>query len=79
MEETAKVDTGYIGVIRAAEILDVSVGTVYNWAKSGKLASYKSGARWLFREGDVKALKDELRPHPYIRSKGEFDGISTCT
>jgi len=69
MKDTATTD--FIGVLRASEILDVSIGTVYNWARSGRLPSYRAGSRWLFREDDVMELKDKLRPYPYLRPQEE--------
>lgn len=55
-----------IGALRASIILGVSTGTVYNWAKKGKLPSFRSGRRWLFKQEDVEALHNELSPVPFV-------------
>lgn len=58
---------GYIGAAAVAERLDVSIGTVYNWARIGRLPASRSGSRrWLFSVKDVDRLQKELEPRPYM-------------
>lgn len=70
MKETTETTTKetpveYISVLQVSDRLGVSTGTVYNWAKSGKLPCYRSRRRWLFKPEDVDKLERELTPVPF--------------
>lgn len=62
---TANPDEKFIGVVRTAQLLDVSLGTVYNWAKTGRLRAFRSGDKWLFKESDVLEVCRAQQPKPY--------------
>jgi len=40
----------------AADTLRISTRTLYTWIGEGKLSGVKVGRKWLFKEGDVRAL-----------------------
>lgn len=47
----------------AAKLIDVSPNTILVYAKSGKLAHIRRGARFFFDETDVLALIKIVEPH----------------
>lgn len=55
----------FVSALTASQMLDVAIGTVYNWAKTGKLKSFRKGDRWIFKREDVEQLSKELQPVPF--------------
>lgn len=45
----------------AADVMQVSVQTIHNWAGRGYLPSVRYGARRMFRESDCLRIKNENR------------------
>ena len=53
-----------VTVEEAAAFLGVQPGTVYLWAETGRLPSYKIGALRRFRLSDLEAYLESLREGP---------------
>jgi excisionase family DNA binding protein len=73
VETSALAASEMLNVSQVAELLGVSTGTVYNWAKEGRLRCYRQNRRWLFQPSDVKACQEALTPKPYIKEDTHHD------
>jgi excisionase family DNA binding protein len=63
-----------VTVEEAATFLGVQPGTVYLWAETGRIPSYKIGTLRRFRLSDLEA---HLRAHRQGPEEPRTDGIST--
>jgi excisionase family DNA binding protein len=69
-----------VSVEEAAAFLGVRPGTVYLWAETGRIPSYKIGARRRFRLSELDAHLRAYREGPDGARRGEWslgDGIIT--
>ena len=48
--------------IELAELLNVTLGTLYNWTKSGKIKSYGIGSKVFYKLDEIEASMIRLNP-----------------
>lgn len=62
---------GYVGVKRAAEILDVAPNTVRAWGASGKITEFRHPANnyRLYKQEELEALLNSIEEDSTLKSK----------
>lgn len=57
---------------KAAELVAVSVSTIYRWIDDGTLRAYRvGGTRYRLSARDVRALVEEVNPPPPVTTTSE--------
>lgn len=61
---------GFVGVKRAAEILDVAPNTVRAWGASGKITEYRHPANnyRLYKQDELEALVKQIEDASQLRN-----------
>jgi len=60
-EDTPEVDE-FLTTRQLAKLLHVSISTIVNWRKTGKVKSHKIGSKILFKREEILLKIKELRP-----------------
>lgn len=59
---TRKRTSNIIPRIELAKLLNVTLGTLYNWTKSGKIKSYGIGSKVFYKLDEIEASMIRLNP-----------------
>ena len=59
---TRKKTSNIIPRIELAKLLNVTLGTLYNWTKSGKIKSYGIGSKVFYKLDEIEASMIRLNP-----------------
>lgn len=61
----------YYTTDEVAEMLGVTVRSVYNYIEDGRLKAYKIGWTWRFKEEDIEAFVTRVSNHDLQKEKKE--------